>query len=350
MREPVLSEAKFTSHLNEWGRRKVPFVFISDFLGQQHEAWRLDEADPTEVLFDLNGFTNDLPEPTAIPDFYFHKYPLSFEKYLPKFDYVVRQIRAGNSFLTNLSAPTPVATDLSLHAIFRHSQARYRLWRKDRFVCFSPEIFVKIQGTRIASYPMKGTLDAARPNAEQVLLSDPKEAAEHATIVDLIRNDLSMVARRVVVERYRYLDRLLTNDKTLLQVSSEITGQLPPDFDGAYGDLLRKLLPAGSISGAPKPSTLRIIREAEGYERGYYTGVMGYFDGSTFESAVMIRYIENQEGKLVFKSGGGITARSQAQLEYQELIDKVYLPFTHEPTLHRDHLPAQPPAAAPSLP
>jgi para-aminobenzoate synthetase component 1 len=140
-----------------------------------------------------------------------------------------------------------------------------------------------------------------------------------------------MVAEKVWVERYRYIDRLQTNDKTLLQVSSEIAGLLPDDFDGKYGDLLLKLLPAGSITGAPKPSTLQIIQDAEGYERGYYTGIMGYFDGQNFESAVMIRFIENQNGAYIFKSGGGITALSNAQNEYQELIDKVYLPFSHVP-------------------
>ncbi|HEV7382102.1 MAG TPA: chorismate-binding protein, partial [Dyadobacter sp.] len=93
--------------------------------------------------------------------------------------------------------------------------------------------------------------------------------------------------------------------------------------------LIMKLLPAGSITGAPKPSTQRIIAEAEAYERGYYTGVMGYFDGQNFESAVMIRFIENQNGQLVFKSGGGVTASSKASQEYQEIIDKVYLPIRH---------------------
>jgi para-aminobenzoate synthetase component 1 len=180
---------------------------------------------------------------------------------------------------------------------------------------------------------MKGTIDASFPNAEHVILSDPKEAAEHATIVDLIRNDISMVADKVWVERYRYIEPIETNQKKLLQVSSEIAGILPDEFDCEFGDLLLKLLPAGSISGAPKPSTLKIIKDAEGYERGYYTGIMGYFDGENFESAVMIRYIENQNGKFVFKSGGGITARSDAHSEYQELIDKVYLPFAYVPSV-----------------
>ena len=282
--------------------------------------------------FDLNGFGNaDHANIEPLSEFQFEKSPVPFEDYEARFNNVIHHLKAGNSFLVNLSLPTGIKTDLSLKQIFEHSEAPYRFLYKNDFVCFSPEIFVKIKGNRISSFPMKGTIDASVPDAENVILSDSKEAAEHATIVDLIRNDLSMVAEKVWVEKYRYIDRIQTNDKTLLQVSSEIAGILPDDFEGKFGDLLLKMLPAGSITGAPKPSTLKIIEAAENYDRGYYTGVMGYFDGENFESAVMIRFIENQDGNLVFKSGGGITARSHAQNEYQELIDKVYLPFAHVP-------------------
>ncbi|MBO9614248.1 MAG: aminodeoxychorismate synthase component I [Dyadobacter sp.] len=323
----------FTEKLNEWGKAKTPFFFLVDYQFEKPLAWKLADVDPKEILFHLNGFTNDaagfsddLPEHIQ-----FDKHPLDFKDYQPKFDCVLHHLNAGNSFLVNLSVPTPVETNLTLEQIFRHSEAPFRLLFKNRFVCFSPEIFVRIQGNRIASFPMKGTIDASIPNAEQVILADYKEAAEHATIVDLIRNDISMVAEKVWVERYRYIDRIQASDKTLLQVSSEIAGTLPAGFNGQYGDLLKKLLPAGSITGAPKPRTLEIIQEAEDYNRGYYTGVMGYFDGENFESAVMIRFIEQQDHQLVFKSGGGITALSNAKSEYQEVIDKVYLPFSHTP-------------------
>ena len=319
----------FTSSLNNWGKRKIPFVFLIDYLAEKPVAWKLETIDPAEVLFDFNGFQNHSFQVKADKpfDFHFQKSPVPFAEYQVKFNHVITNLKAGNSFLVNLSAPTPIRTNLSLPDIFKNSEAPYRFWYKDQFVCFSPEIFVRISGNQISSFPMKGTIDASIPDAENIILSDPKEAAEHATIVDLIRNDLSMVAKKVWVEKYRYIDRIQTHDKTLLQVSSEIAGILPDDFNGKFGDLLLKLLPAGSITGAPKPSTQKIIKDAEGYERGYYTGVMGYFDGKNFESAVMIRYIENQEGNLVFKSGGGITALSKAEDEYQELIDKVYLPF-----------------------
>lgn len=294
-------------------------------------AWPLDEVCQSEFLFDFDGFHNytGSSDKTCNPEFSFQKYPISFESYKPKFEHVVNNLKTGNSFLVNLSVETPIVTNLSLHDIFKNSKARYRCLFQNQFVCFSPEIFVRIEGKNISSFPMKGTIDASIPNAENIILKNPKEAAEHATIVDLIRNDLSMIAQKVWVEKYRYIDRIKTNEKDLLQVSTQISGILQDGLESNYGDILMTLLPAGSITGAPKPSTLKIISEAEGYERGFYTGVMGYFDGNRFESAVMIRFIENQNGNLVFKSGGGITAMSNANDEYQEIIDKVYLPFSH---------------------
>ena len=174
---------------------------------------------------------------------------------------------------------------------------------------------------------MKGTIDASLPGAAVSLLSDSKELAEHNTIVDLIRNDLSMVATGVRVKRFRYLEEIQTNQKHLLQASSEITGILSADWPAHLGDIIRTLLPAGSISGAPKKKTLEIIREAETGSRGFYTGVFGIFDGQKLDSAVMIRYIEQQQGRYYFRSGGGITVNSNAISEYHELIDKVYVPI-----------------------
>jgi para-aminobenzoate synthetase component 1 len=320
----------FVQQLNDWGGRRIPFVFIIDFQGQKPLAWTTDELDNQKIAFDLNGFSNAASTPdTQPPQIRFNKFPVSFEEYKEKFDHVVANIKAGNSFLVNLSAPTPIECNLSLDEIFRYSKALYRFRYKDEFVCFSPEMFVRITNNQISSFPMKGTIDASLPDAEEQILNDPKEKAEHATIVDLIRNDLSRVAEKVWVKRYRYIDRVQTHQKTLLQVSSEVAGLLPASFNRAFGDLLVELLPAGSISGAPKPKTLNIIDEAENYDRGYYTGIVGYFDGTTFESAVMIRFVEKQNGQLIFKSGGGITSRSTAHSEYQELIDKVYLPIPH---------------------
>jgi para-aminobenzoate synthetase component I len=162
--------------------------------------------------------------------------------------------------------------------------------------------------------------------AKEKILADKKELAEHVTIVDLIRNDLSQVASQVDVTRFRYVEEVRTGSKNLLQVSSEICGQLDAGYQNHLGDILLKLLPAGSVSGAPKPKTLEIIKDVEGEDRGFYTGVFGYFDGEKLDSGVMIRFIERRAGKYFYRSGGGITTQSVAESEYQEAIDKVYVP------------------------
>ena len=147
------------------------------------------------------------------------------------------------------------------------------------------------------------------------------------TIVDLIRNDLNRVAEQVDVRRFRYIDRLQVSRGEILQVSSEVTGRLTGNYYSRLGEVIFGMLPAGSVSGAPKPSTLHIISCAEGGRRGFYTGVFGYFDGKRLDSAVMIRYIEECDGQYYFRSGGGITINSDCRAEYEEVLAKVYLPF-----------------------
>ena len=143
----------------------------------------------------------------------------------------------------------------------------------------------------------------------------------------MIRNDLGKVSKNVCVEKFRYIDRIHTSEKDLLQISSEISGKLPDNYESHIGDILESLLPAGSISGAPKQKTLEIISEAELHERNYFTGVFGYFDGHQLDSGVMIRFIENINGQLYYKSGGGITYFSEPEKEYQEMINKIYVPI-----------------------
>lgn len=309
--------------MNQLGKQKKPFLFLVDFK-MEHPQVFLPE-DP-EILFDIEGFRNFPPPDQRKFAAEFTCSPPSFESYLFRFNQVQQEIHNGNSYLLNLTVPTPVITNLSLSDIFFYSKARYKLLYKDLFVVFSPEIFIRITGNRIFSYPMKGTIDAAIADAEEKILNDKKEIAEHYTIVDLIRNDLSMVATNVKVERFRYIDHLSTNNKNLLQVSSEISGLLEPDFASRIGDILFRLLPAGSVTGAPKEKTVEIITRVEGYERGYYTGVFGMFDGENLNSGVMIRFIEKRGEQMIYKSGGGITSFSNAESEYQEMIDKIYVP------------------------
>ena len=327
-----LPRAEAIQRMNRLGSARRPFFFLIDFDESHCVVEEPSQISPDELLYVFPKATNQPVHNAAVtlfPEhFTWHPLPQEFETYRTSFDIVHRNLHLGNSFLTNLTCATPVDTNLSLRQIFEHANARYKLWVKDRFVVFSPEIFVRIEDGMIYSHPMKGTADASQPGSAEKLLADEKEAAEHATITDLIRNDLSQVATEVTVTRYRYLDKLQTNHGPLWQMSSEIRGRLPNNYYRELGNMFFRLLPAGSITGAPKKKTVEIIREAETYERGFYTGVMGYFDGTDMDSAVLIRFLEQERnGRLVFKSGGGITFKSNAMNEYNEMKEKVYVPI-----------------------
>jgi len=312
--------------MNRFGENRNPFLFLVDFPMKMAGIYPLDRI-PAGIRFSTPLVPNTTAGKKGNDKFLWKKKPVSYDTYLRSFSNVQSNIKLGNSYLLNLTFQTEIETDLSLSEIYDISVARYKLIYNDSFVVFSPEIFVRIADGQIYSYPMKGTIDASVPDSENVILNDEKEMAEHSTIVDLIRNDLSVVSDNVQVTRYRYTDRIETNGKALLQVSSEIRGELQPDHLSHLGDIIFSLLPGGSVTGAPKKETVRIIRESENYERGWYTGIFGVFNGIELDSGVMIRFIEQRDGKLFFKSGGGITYLSDPEKEYEELISKVYVPL-----------------------
>lgn len=321
----MFSIAEAIRIMNSLGDGRKPFMFLVDF---EMKAIRLFpfENMPDGVLYDFRGSGNSPDGKNKKQSFTFLKFPMPFAAYNRAFKTVQKHIMAGNTFLANLTFPTPVESSLTLRDMYFSSAARYKILFKNEFVCFSPETFITINDGIISTCPMKGTIRVLSPQSENELLNNKKEIAEHSTVVDLLRNDLSMVADKVRVNRFRYTERINTHEGELLQVSSEITGELPHGYHARIGEILFTLLPAGSVTGAPKERTIAVIREAEKADRGYYTGVAGVFDGNNLDSAVMIRFIENRSGEMYFRSGGGITFMSDAKTEYQELIDKIYVP------------------------
>ncbi len=329
---PFIKDDSFLDKMNYWGAAGVPFIFILDFECSDTLVLPLDMAAKHDILFDIKGFKNFEYSKNYWLNIDLVKKPVSYETYLKAFHLVKENEVLGNSYLVNLTFPTEVEVNLSLQDIFFVSQAPYKLFFQNKFVVFSPETFVIMKDNRIFSYPMKGTIDASLPGAYKKILVDPKESAEHITIVDLIRNDLSMISNKVKVEKYRYVDKIYTNGKNLFQVSSKISGELVGNYQKKIGNYFASVLPAGSVTGAPKKKTLEIIKNAETYSRGYYTGVFGIFNGEYLDSAVMIRFIEKDNDKMVFKSGGGITIYSDPEKEYNEMIDKVYVPVNRSNT------------------
>lgn len=313
--------------MDELSLQKVPYFFVIDFLVDNVEIYRENEIEKSGLLIDFQNFKSSKNKDNLDKKIAWKSSPESLESFKSGFDKVQKNIRLGNSYLVNYTRKTKIETNLTLEEIFYHSNAKYKVFYKDFFVFFSPETFVKIIDGKILTYPMKGTIDAALENAAEILKNDKKEKAEHYTVVDLLRNDLSMVADNVKVDKFQHIDFIKTQQKNLYAMSSEISGNLKPEFDGKVGSIMKKLLPAGSILGAPKPKTLEITLEAEGYDRGYYTGVCGWFDGENLDSCVMIRFIEKEGDQLYFKSGGGITHMSKLEDEYQEMKNKIYVPI-----------------------
>lgn len=326
-----MSQTKWLNHrdgierINLLGQKREPFLFILSYDKSKIFAQPLASLD-NDIYYKFETLRNYSAKRRE-KGYKFLKYPIPLQQYREALDRVLEEIRSGNTYLLNLTFRTPVESDYTLKEIFQYSQAKFKLYFKDEFTCFSPERFIDIQQNMIATYPMKGTIEASLVDARERILANPKESAEHVMIVDLMRNDLGIVGESVTVEKFRYIDKIKAGQKELLQVSSKITAKLPADWRESIGTIFDQLTPAGSITGTPKKSTIDIIDKIENYERGFYTGVFGLFDGSSLHSAVIIRYIEKSGTQLYYKSGGGITIDSDALSEYAELVDKIYLPF-----------------------
>ncbi len=330
----MILEPDFVEKMNFYGRYGIKFLFIIDFEMKLPIIMELSEAKDFGIKYFIDGAKNYADDADADNilnknELKIQKNPVSFEVYKKAFNNIIKNERAGNSYLVNLTFKNPVKINFGLPAIFYKSRSKYKLYFKassSEFVLFSPETFINIAGEKIFTYPIKGTIDAGITGAKEILLNDKKERAEHLTVVDLLRNDLNIVCKDVRVNRFCFMETVKTNFGKLLQMTSEIEGKIKPDLNNRFGDILSSMLPAGSICGAPKRKTLEIIKETEPESRGYYTGVFGIYDGKNLKSSVMIRFIEKTGKDYFYRSGGGITVYSDAKKEYDEMLEKIYVP------------------------
>ncbi len=318
---------KISKKISKLASKGTQFIFAIDFDCENGFVLTPKEAEKQGIFYDIDGNTNFNYQKKKPPKIDFNVKNIDFGKYKKAFEIVQYHIKRGDTFLVNLTFKTEIKTNYSFPEIFNNSKALFKLLYKDEFVVFSPERFIRISDNKIESFPMKGTIDANIENAKEKILNSKKEFYEHNTIVDLIRNDLNIVSKNVQVKKFRYIDKIKSNKGDLLQVSSQICGESPDNYTDNLGDIIFSLLPAGSVTGAPKEKTVEIIKKSESYDRGYYTGIFGFFDGRNLDSAVAIRFIQKENNKTYYKSGGGITALSTAENEYQELIRKIYVPI-----------------------
>lgn len=188
----------------------------------------------------------------------------------------------------------------------------------------SPETLVKLEDGKLFTYPLAGTRPrGATPEEderlERELLADEKERAEHNMLVDLGRNDIGKISQigTVEVEKYMAVERY----SHVMHIGSTVGGQIRPEYDAV--DAVDAILPAGTLSGAPKFRACEIIQELEGGRRGIYGGAIGYLDFSgNLDVCIAIRIAYAKKGKVYVRSGAGIVADSVPESEYQECLNK----------------------------
>ncbi|MBM6706135.1 anthranilate synthase component I family protein [Bifidobacterium pullorum subsp. saeculare] len=188
----------------------------------------------------------------------------------------------------------------------------------------SPETLVRLENGVLHTFPLagtrpRGTSDEEDLRLERELLADPKELAEHNMLVDLGRNDLGRVSRfgSVQVERLRDIERY----SHVMHIASNVRGELREDCDAL--DAIAAVLPAGTLSGAPKIRACQLIGEMEGVKRGVYGGAIGYLDFTgNMDVCIGIRLAFAQDGRVFVRAGAGIVADSVPDNEYQECLNK----------------------------
>lgn len=188
----------------------------------------------------------------------------------------------------------------------------------------SPETLVKLEDKTVTTYPLAGTRPRGKTEQqdkelEHELLSDEKELAEHNMLVDLGRNDLGKISKfgTVRVDKYMEIQRY----SHVMHIGSAVSGQIKEDCDAL--DAVSAVLPAGTLSGAPKLKACEIISEQENNKRGIYGGAIGYlaFNGD-MDTCIAIRLAFKKNGRVFVRSGAGIVADSIPENEYQECINK----------------------------
>ena len=256
------------------------------------------------------------------------------EDYLTKVNVALDHIKKGDIYEMNLcqefysenSTIDPLPAYLQLNEISKSPFASFLKLDELYALSASPERYIKRNGTRVISQPIKGTAKRSKNKGEdgelaKQLIADPKERSENIMIVDLVRNDLSRIAEKGSVKVEELCG--VYSFKQVHQLISTISCQVPPDFPSV--EILRNSFPMGSMTGAPKISAMKIIEALEDVKRGLYSGAIGYFTpNGDFDFNVVIRSIlyNSKEKYMSFSVGGAITINSDPEKEFEECLLK----------------------------
>ena len=262
---------------------------------------------------------------------------LTREEFEANVERIVEYVHAGDAFQVvpsqRFSAPAPVeafSIYRGLRTINPSPYMYYLEFGDFQIAGASPESLVKVSGRRVETRPIAGTYprgaseEEDRRNAEE-LLADPKERAEHVMLVDLGRNDLGRVCEygTVAVDEFMEVEAY----SHVFHIVSRVTGELREGTSAL--DSLRSVLPAGTLSGAPKVRAMEIIDELEPHKRGSYGGAIGYagFDGD-LDTAIHIRTAVVKDGTVHVQAGGGTVADAKPDYEYRESLAKAEAMFS----------------------
>lgn len=275
-------------------------------------------------------------------DHNFHSFPYRFEartskeRYISQVEKLKAHIQRGDIyevnycqefFAENVELDYPMDTYFKLNRITKAPFSTFLQTEKHAIFCGSPERYMKKIGHRLLSQPIKGTAPRGANPSDDLLLkeqlqNDPKERAENIMIVDLVRNDLSRVAKKGSVHVSELCG--IHTFETVHQMISTVECEIEPEV--TFLDILNASFPMGSMTGAPKVEAMKIIDETEDFNRGIYSGSVGYISPSgDFDFNVVIRsLIYNREKKYLSCSvGGAITILSDPEKEYEECQTKI---------------------------
>lgn len=255
----------------------------------------------------------------------------SEEEYCSMVERAKKYIREGDIFQAVLSNRLKAEMQGSLLDVYRVLRTQnpspymfYFSGTDGEIAGASPETLVKLEGNKLYTFPLAGTRKRGRDRQEDErmeaeLLSDEKELAEHNMLVDLGRNDLGKISEpgSVKVEKYRSIHRF----SHVMHIGSTVSGTIRENQDGLSA--IEAVLPAGTLSGAPKLRACEIINELENNKRGIYGGAIGYlaFSGA-MDTCIAIRLAFSKNEKLYIRAGAGIVADSVPQKEYRECLQK----------------------------
>lgn len=272
--------------------------------------------------------------PKKMNNVFVHTTPcISFDEYKKDLKKIKDEISEGNTYEVNYTYDFDIFADADDFAIYEYlleeQKTPYNTFVKNEYetlLSFSPELFFKIEGNKILTKPMKGTVKRGETNGEdekliRFLKNDTKNRAENVMIVDLLRNDLSKIAKTGTVKVSKLFE--IETHKTLHQMTSEITAEIK-DNTSLY-EIFEAIFPCGSITGAPKISTMEIIDKIEHGKRNIYCGAIGFLSPEKTVFSVPIRILQktNEQHTYKYRVGGAIVWDSEIKDEWEETITKM---------------------------